>query len=246
MSEPRGGRLPRAIAPIALVIASILPGFASAARATAGAGAPSLKPPIRARPIPFGHRRLRETARYSRRHYGQHSWRLRHPNVIVEHYTDGPSFRSAYRTFASDAPHMGERPGVCAHFVIDSDGAIYQLVDLDKRCRHTIGLNWTAVGIEHVATSDRQVLHSRRMMRASLRLTVWLMVRYGISIGNVIGHAESLRSRYHRERYRTWRCLTHSDWLHRDMKVYRRRLRRVAVRQGVPVGPGPDWVRSRC
>jgi hypothetical protein len=83
-------------------------------------------------------------------------------------------------------------------------------------------------------------------MRSSLRLTAWLMARYGISIGNVIGHAESLRSRYHRERYRSWRCLTHADWLHRDMKVYRRRLRRIAVREAVPVGSGPDWVRSRC
>ena len=208
--------------------------------------ASSLKPPIRSRPIPFGRRRLRQTARYSARHYRERTWRLRDPHVIVEHYTDGPSFASAYRTFASNAPHMGERPGVCAHFVVDTDGRIYQLVDLDVRCRHTIGMNWTAIGIEHVGTSERRILHNRRMMRASLRLTAWLMARFGIAIGNVIGHAESLRSRYHRERVRSWRCLTHSDWLPKDMRRYRRRLARVVRHEGVHLGDGPNWVRSHC
>ena len=219
-------------------------GGSSAARPDAVA--PSLKPPIRSRRIPFGRRRLRQTARYSARHYRERTWRLRDPHVIVEHYTDGPSFASAYRTFASNAPHMGERPGVCAHFVVDTDGAIYQLVHLDVRCRHTIGLNWTAIGIEHVGTSDRAILHNRRMMRSSLRLNAWLMARFDISIGNVIGHAESLRSRYHRERVRSWRCLTHSDWLPRDMRRYRRRLARLARHEGGRVGGRPNWVRSRC
>ena len=58
--------------------------------------------------------------------------------------------------------HLGELPGVCAHFVIDTDGTIYQLVNLRVRCRHAIGMNWTAIGIEHVGTSDGQMLSSRR------------------------------------------------------------------------------------
>ena len=56
-------------------------------------------------------------------------------------------------------------------------------------------------------------------MRASLRLTLWLMHRYGISLPNVIGHAESLTSPYHHERYAAWRCQTHGDWQHADMLV---------------------------
>jgi N-acetylmuramoyl-L-alanine amidase len=232
------------------VLAEAAPGAAygrAVRTAAAAAGTPAApKPHIRSKPIPFGHRRRRETAKYSARHYGQHTWRLRSPNVIVEHYTDGHSFRSAYNTFASNAPHMGERPGVCAHFVIDTDGTIYQIVDLGVRCRHTIGLNWTAIGIEHVGTSDRAILHNARMMRSSLHLTAWLMARYGIQRRNVIGHAESLRSPYHRERYRSWRCLTHRDWLHRDMKVYRRRLGRVARREGIPLGPRPNWTHRNC
>src|SRR5213075_1151382 len=125
------------------------------------------------------------------------TWHLRHPKVIFEHYTDGTTFSGAWSTFASNAPHDGELPGACAHFIIDRDGTIYQLVPLGIRCRHAIGMNWTAIGIGHVGTSDRQILRNGAMMRASLHLTVWLMDKYGISWGNVIGHAETLQSPYH-------------------------------------------------
>ena len=55
-------------------------------------------------------------------------------------------------------------------------------------------MNWTAIGIEHVGTSDRMVLGNHAQMRSSLRLTLWLMQRYDINVGNVIGHAETLES----------------------------------------------------
>ena len=94
---------------------------------------------------------------------------------------------------------MHELPGVCAHFVIDKDGTIYQLVPLTVRCRHTVGLNYTAIGIEHVGRSATGVLANARQIAASLALTRWLMARFQIGPRNVIGHAESLSSPYHRE-----------------------------------------------
>jgi hypothetical protein len=130
--------------------------------------------------------------------------------------------------------------------VIDRDGTIYQLVPLSTMCRHTVGLNWTAIGIEHVGTSDQEILSNPRMMRASLRLTVWLMDRFGIQARNVIGHAETLMSPFHHEAYPSWRCQTHADWQHADMQVYRDRLRRLARRTGVPVGPPPAWIDPHC
>jgi N-acetylmuramoyl-L-alanine amidase len=135
---------------------------------------------------------------------------------------------------------------VCAHFVIDTDGTIYQLVNLRIRCRHAIGMNWTAFGIEHVGTSAGRVLRDGDMMRASLRLTAWLMLKYGISYGDVIGHAEILQSPYHRERYDAWRCMTHADFDRSEMRTYRRRLGRIARRLDVPLGAGPEWVDSAC
>ncbi len=185
-------------------------------------------------------------AAYSKRHYGTRTYVLENPRVIVEHYTDGTTFSGAWNTFAANAPHLGELPGTCAHFIIDRDGTIYQLVPLGIRCRHAIGMNWTAIGIEHVGTSDRMVLGDAAQMRSSLRLTLWLMTRFDISIGNVIGHAETLHSPFHHELYPSWRCQTHADFPRWAMSEYRSRLRDLADRRGIGVGPGPDWVASGC
>jgi beta-N-acetylhexosaminidase len=117
-------------------------------------------------PIPFGRQRRQQMGAYSRRHYREWTWRLTDPHVIVEHYTDGTSSSGAWATFAANGVHLGELPGVCAHFVIDTDGTIYQLVSLRVRCRHAIGMNSTAIGIEHVVTSDQQILSNLAMMRS--------------------------------------------------------------------------------
>jgi N-acetylmuramoyl-L-alanine amidase len=196
--------------------------------------------------IPFGAKRRAETAAYARRHYGIDTWRLERPQVIVEHYTASDSFASAYAYFSADAPNLGELPGVCAHFVIDRDGTIYRLVPLNTMCRHTVGLNWTAFGIEHVGTSDQQVLADAAQLSASLSLTLWLMSTYRVQLRNVIGHNESLTSPYHRERYPSWRCQTHADWSRADMEIYRAKLARRARRFGVPLGPPARPVTSDC
>jgi beta-N-acetylhexosaminidase len=91
-------------------------------------------------------------------------------------------------------------------------------------CRHTVGLNYVAIGIEHVGTSDAEILHDAAQMRSSLALTAWLMSRYGIALKNVIGHNESLTSPFHKELYAPWRHQTHADWQHADMNIYRARL----------------------
>jgi beta-N-acetylhexosaminidase len=108
--------------------------------------------------------------------------------------------------------------------VIDRDGTIYQLVPLGIMCRHTVGLNYTAFGIEHVGMSDAEVMQNGRQMAASLRLTRWLRCRYSIGVGNVIGHSESLSSPYHRENVARLRTQTHGDWTHDHMESYRTRL----------------------
>jgi N-acetylmuramoyl-L-alanine amidase len=83
--------------------------------------------------------------------------------------------------------------------LIHPHGTIHQLVSLGTMCRHTVGLNWTAIGIEHVGYSNDQVLDNHRQVTASLELVHWLSCRYKIKIKNVIGHNESLSSPYHHE-----------------------------------------------
>ena len=49
--------------------------------------------------------------------------------------------------------------------MIDKDGTIYQLVPITIMCRHTVGLNYTAIGIEHVGTSDQEILGNPRQLQ---------------------------------------------------------------------------------
>jgi len=180
-------------------------------------------PMIHQWPIPFGATRKREMAAYSLRHYGEDTYVLSGPKVIVEHYTETTTAQQAYNTFAPDVPdnEFHELPNTCAHFLVEPSGRIDQLVALSLRCRHTTGLNWTAIGIENVGLSDQAILQDRAQLAASLRLTAWLRCLYSIALKNVIGHNESLSSPYHRDRVPAFQHQTHSDWNHADMHRYR-------------------------
>jgi beta-N-acetylhexosaminidase len=194
----------------------------------------ALRPAIHQWPIPFGSTRRREMAAYSLRHYGEDSYVLRRPKVIVEHFTETATAGEAYNTFAPDVPdaELHELPNTCAHFLVERSGRIDQLVSLSLRCRHTVGLNWTAIGIENVGFSDREILADRAQMQASLALTRWLRCTYAITLTNVIGHNESLSSPYHRELVASLRHQTHSDWNSADMHIYRTQLARLRCPAG--------------
>jgi N-acetylmuramoyl-L-alanine amidase len=187
------------------------------------------RPHIRDDRIPYGDARKREMAGYSRRHYGRHTWRLRHTHLIVLHFTDGPTWRSARSTFAANAPSQGELPGVCSHYIVDKRGGIHEIVPPRIRCRHTIGLNYTAIGVEMVQVArrgshwgDRRILHRKRQIRAALRLVNYLRLKLRLPINHVIGHAMANRSSYFKD-LEGWRN-DHTDWLWRDVRLFRRRL----------------------
>jgi beta-N-acetylhexosaminidase len=209
------------------LLAVLLVAVSGPADASPGATASISRPPIVSHLIPFGPKRKREMAAYSERHYGAHKWRLRRPRVIVEHMAQAPSAAAVYATFAPDVPdvELGELPNVCSHYVVSPAGKIFRLVNLRTRCRHTVGLNWTAIGIEHAGYGDGDLLGDRRQLAASLRLTQYLRCRFGIGVRNVIGHAESLSSPYHHERVPSLRNQTHGDMSHASMQVYRQKLR---------------------
>ena len=219
----------RALASATLVCLGLV-GYASTASGTPARVAAVPKPRIVWDPIPFGQQRKAEMSRYVARHYGSFmrpTWKLINPKVIVIHFSDSSTFSSVFNTFASDTPdsELGELPGTCSHFVVDTDGTIHQLVSINTMCRHTVGLNWTSIGIEHVGFSDQEILGNRRQFSASLRLVHWLRCRLHITAGNVIGHNESLLSPYHREDVASLRNQTHDDWNRADMKIYRTRLK---------------------
>jgi N-acetylmuramoyl-L-alanine amidase len=208
----------RRTAPIAAALLAVaLAAGLGAQRAPAAARPIAARPAIVERPIPFGAKRRAAMRADARRHYG-----------IVEHYTASDTFQSAYATFAHDVrdAELHELPGTCAHFIVDKDGTIYQLVALTIMCRHTVGLNWTAVGIEQVGLTAREILDRPKQYGAVVRLTSWLRCRDGIALRDVIGHNESLSSPYHRENVAALRRQTHADWTRAEMQPVRARLAR--------------------
>lgn len=206
---------------VAAVAATVL-----ATAAAAAAGPAPERPPIHWDPIPYDAARKADMRAYARRHYGLDRARLRDPKVVVQHVAVTRSTRAVWRTFAPNRPdpELGELPGVCAHFVVDGRGRIHQLVPLRLMCRHTVGLNHTAIGIEHTGMTDEDVLGNRSQLAASLRLTRWLQARHGIATEDVIGHAESRSSPYHHERVQRLQRQTHGDFRRASMRRYRRAL----------------------
>ena len=189
------------------------------------------KPPIKSDPISYGAERKHQMAGYSNRHYGSREWRLVDPDVIVLHFTASGSYDSAWSTFDSNAPNLGEPPGVCAHYVVKQSGTIAELVPPSVRCRHTIGLNHRAIGIEMVQETgpgshwaDQQILDRRPQVGAVLKLVRWLQSRYGIATRDVIGHAMANDHRWFKD-LEGWRN-DHTDWLARDVREFRERLER--------------------
>jgi len=179
--------------------------------------------------IDFPQRRKDETASYSLRHYGTSSWQL-NPSMIVLHFTETDTAAAARNGFANDSPNLGELPGTCAHFIVAQNGDVWQIVPTAIRCRHTIGLNDKAIGIEIVQSTqgnsshwaDQQILNRSAQIGAVLALLSSLQREYNISTGNIIGHATANQAPQFRD-LKGWRN-DHTDWQAQDVLEVRRML----------------------
>ena len=180
--------------------------------------------------ISYGHKRERQMAGYSNRHYGKRECAApRIPKVIVLHFTATDSYDAVWSTFDSNAPNLGELPGVCSHYVIEQNGTIDELVPPRLRCRHTIGLNHVALGIEMVQSTgrgahwaDQQILDRQRQVRSALRLVAGSRAATRSRPGEVIGHAMANDDPHFKD-LEGWRN-DHTDWLKRDVREFRKRL----------------------
>ena len=139
--------------------------------------------------------RIRLTAEYCLRHYGKKSAELREPRMIVVHFTAFPTMDESLRFFApqrldkvsrSDIKNGGA-VNVSAHYLIDRDGTIVQLAPDNVVCRHTIGFNWTAIGIENVGRDAGDLTDAQAAATAGL---VSRLVARHPSVTCLIGHYE--------------------------------------------------------
>jgi N-acetylmuramoyl-L-alanine amidase len=75
---------------------------------------------------------------------------------------------------------------VSAHYVIDRNGDIYQMVSDSDRANHCMGANESSIGIEHVGTETDPL--TAPQAAASAALIRWLLGQYHIPRTNIFGH----------------------------------------------------------
>ncbi len=146
------------------------------------------------RPI-FDAERLQLTAEYSQRHYGAATAVLNNPQMIVVHFTTIPTREKSLDFFRSPRiDHQirwdisgGGEVNVSAHYLVDRDGTLYQLAAEDVLCRHIIGFNHTAIGIENVAVDADDLTLAQLEANAAL---ISRIVQRQTSILYLLGHHE--------------------------------------------------------
>jgi N-acetylmuramoyl-L-alanine amidase len=75
---------------------------------------------------------------------------------------------------------------VSAHYVIDRNGDIYQMVSDSDRSNHCMGANQDSIGIEHVGSETDSL--TAPQAAASASLVRWLLQQYQIPRTNIFGH----------------------------------------------------------
>lgn len=117
------------------------------------------------------------------------------PKMVVVHWTANNSVKATFNTF--NPVKLPGRPeltkasalNVSSQFVIDRDGTIYQFLPDTIFARHTIGLNYCAIGIENIGSRQHPLTDAQ--LKANEELIRYLSKKYAIEY--VIGHHEYQR-----------------------------------------------------
>jgi N-acetylmuramoyl-L-alanine amidase/Mannosyl-glycoprotein endo-beta-N-acetylglucosaminidase/Peptidase family M23/LysM domain len=105
-------------------------------------------------------------------------------NTIVIHYTTAGTVSGTIAYF------QNPQSEVSAHYIIDKNGEIYQMVRDTDKAWHAAQANRTSIGIEHVAKVGDRLAEAQE--RSSINLIKWLMTEYKIPKENIKAHKEIL------------------------------------------------------
>ncbi|MCX6293880.1 MAG: peptidoglycan recognition family protein [Sphingobacteriales bacterium] len=115
------------------------------------------------------------------------------PKIIVLHFTDGGTIKSVFNYFNATTIEAGRsynkkqsNLNVSSHYLIDRDGTIYHLLADTLFARHTIGLNYCAIGVENIGSASNPL--TDKQVAANIALIKHLTQQYPIEY--VIGHSE--------------------------------------------------------
>ena len=145
------------------------------------------------KPIIFDEERERLSLEYLKNRHGiEKETATIVPTMVVVHWTAVYSLESTFDVF--NPVHLGGRPeltsasnlNVSAHFLVDRDGTIFRLLPDTTFARHTIGLNYTAIGIENIGGPEAPL--TKAQVKANADLIRYLNKKYKLTY--VIGHHE--------------------------------------------------------
>jgi N-acetylmuramoyl-L-alanine amidase len=125
------------------------------------------------------------------------------PSFLILHYTATKTAKEALDDyFLHPNPPNGE---VSAHYLIDEDGLVSQLVEEEKRAYHagvsywrgTPDLNTHSIGIEIVNPGHDYgyIPFTEKQMKAVLKLSQDILARHNIPASHVLGHSDVALSR---------------------------------------------------
>ncbi len=101
-------------------------------------------------------------------------------DMIVLHCTTAATVGGTIAWF------LNRKSQVSAHYVVDKNGDIYQMVRDECSAWHAKAANSRSIGIELVGTATDRLTDAQSM--ASAQLVRWLAAEYGIPAANVLGH----------------------------------------------------------
>jgi len=150
------------------------------------------------KPIVFNKKRKDLTKEYIQSHYGLAVKNITiEPKIIVLHWTAVMDFKKSFKRLNpellfSDRADIAKASAlnVSAHFLVDRDGTIHQLMPDNWMARHVIGLNYSSIGVENVggeANSKEDLTPAQ--LKANIRLVNYLQAKYP-TIKHIIGHHE--------------------------------------------------------
>jgi beta-N-acetylhexosaminidase len=149
-------------------------------------------------PIEFEDERIAMSKEYIKTHYGYHVKDITiDPKMIVLHWTAVNSLQDSYQRLKPQRLYSDRKDivnasalNVSAHFLVDRDGTIYQLMPDNIMARHVIGLNYSSIGIENIGGEGniKEDL-TEAQVQANIDLITYLASKYP-GIEYLIGHHE--------------------------------------------------------
>lgn len=149
-------------------------------------------------PIKFTQKRIDLTKEYIKIHYEKDVENIKIvPKIILIHHTAIDDFKDSLSRFAdevlpsrrSDISSGAPSANVSAHFMVERDGTIHQLMPLDFMARHVIGLNYNSIGIENVGGENSKDNLTDAQLKANIFLVDYLKSKFN-TIEYMVAHYE--------------------------------------------------------